>query len=84
MSMVLKLKKDDEKKVIESALEDRNAISTFLPDSTKLTLLLSLGGNMSIAAAKFYAYSRTGQCRRTHRLPSLPQRKTVAYVYFYM
>lgn len=30
------------------------------PISTHVTLLLSLCGNLTIAAAKFYGYSRTG------------------------
>eukprot|EP01147_Barroeca_monosierra_P009994 gene9994-2169_t len=31
-----------------------------LPISTRVTMMLSLGGNMLISAAKFYAYTRTG------------------------
>ena len=55
-----KLQADDDRKLSEIDGSRLTAIQGHLPNSTTSTLMVSLAGNIGIAAAKFYAYSRTG------------------------
>jgi zinc transporter 9 len=55
-----KLQADDARKLSEIDGLRLTAIQGHLPNSTSSTLMVSLMGNCGIAAAKFYAYSRTG------------------------
>eukprot|EP00039_Didymoeca_costata_P015193 m.254337 g.254337 ORF g.254337 m.254337 type:complete len:874 (+) comp16171_c0_seq4:403-3024(+) len=54
------LRFENEQKMNEIVGLRLNAIQSNLPSSTQATMLLSLTGNLAIAAAKFWAYLRTG------------------------